>query len=429
MDVDDSGHGKTSLPFSPPFFYGWIIVGLAALTLFFSGPGQTYSVSTFIDSYIEEFGWSRSMVSGMYSMGTLAAGLLMSIIGNLFDRKGHRMMTAAIAIMFGLACFGMSRVNSVTMLLAGFFAIRLLGQGSMGLSSTTLPPQWFIRKKGRALSLVSLGGAISSALLPPLNTWLIQNFDWRTGWQTWAVLLWLVMAPVAYFVIRDRPEDVGLWPDDEKFEVDEWGTVADTAENGDWTVGEAMRTRSFWLLLFCIMTPSAIVTGLIFHQVSIMSQVGLTPEVAALVLSAMAIVRLPVVLVAGQVADRTPVRYLLAASMGTLLLSVMVLLIAHSVMMALIYGVIVGIMMAFQGIISGVVWPDYYGRRNLSSIRGVTMMAGVIGSAMGPLPYGFAYDIFGNYTQALTISMIFPVLGIAAALLAKPPKKRTKEEA
>ncbi len=238
----------------------------------------------------------------------------------------------------------------------------------------------------------------------------------------------MVMAPIAYLLIRNKPEDVGLWPDDLKLNLHDFGSLTDTADNGDWTVKEALRTRSFWLLLFCMMIPAAIITGMVFHQVSIMDQVGLTPKVAALVLSTMAIVRLPVALVAGQVADRVPVRYLLAASLGMLLLSMIVLLYADSVMMAMIYGLLVGIMMAFQVIISGVIWPDYYGRHNLSSIRGVTMMAGIIGSALGPLPYGFAYDIFGSYSQALTVSMIFPLIGIAAALLAKPPVKMVLEE-
>jgi sugar phosphate permease len=390
--MTDETRGSDSLPLSPPFFYGWIIVGVSALTIFFSGPGQTYSVSTFIDSYIGEFGWTRSTVSGMYSMGTLTAGLLMGVVGNFIDRRGHRTMT------------------------------RLLGQGSMSLSSSTLVPQWFIRKKGRALSLVSLGGAIGSALLPPLNTWIIETYGWKNGWITWTTLLWLVMAPAAYFLIRDRPEDVGLSPDDEersKFVTEP--NILPTEES--WTVREAMGTRSFWLLLFCIMIPSAINTGLIFHQVSIMDQVGVSAQSAAAVLSFMALIRLPVVLIAGQIADRVPARFIQVGSMAGFLVTMVALYLTDSIQMAMIYGALTGITMAFQIMVSGVIWPDYYGRHHLGSIRGITMMAGVVGSALGPLPYGYAYDIFGGYTEALTISMIFPVLGIVAALMAKKPVK------
>jgi MFS family permease len=101
-----------------------------------------------------------------------------------------------------------------------------------------------------------------------------------------------------------------------------------------------------------------------------------------------------------------------------------ILLFANSMVGALVYGVLFGAISALQGISDGVIWPEYYGRRSLSSISGVTMMAGVIGSALGPLPYGFAYDIFGNYSQIIIASMLFPLLGLFAALLAKRPMKK-----
>ena len=110
--------------------------------------------------------------------------------------------------------------------------------------------------------------------------------------------------------------------------------------------------------------------------------------------------------------------------MAGLLVTMVALYMTDSVQMAMVYGALTGITMAFQIMVSGVIWPDYYGRHHLGSIRGVTMMAGVIGSALGPLPYGYAYDIFGGYTEALTVSMIFPILGMIAAFLAKPPMKK-----
>ena len=413
---------ESELPFRPPFFYGWIIVAISAVTLFFSGPGQTHSVSVFIDSYIEEFGWSRSVVSGMYSLGTLGAGLLMGAVGSLFDRHGHRFMTTLVAALLGAAAIWMSRASRIPMLLAGFFLIRLLGQSSMSLSSTTLVPQWFIRRRGRALSVVSLGGVASSAALPPLNTWIIQNYGWRMGWTAWAVLLWIVMVPLGYLLIRDRPEEVGLRPEGEET------AVLTTMEEGvelevAWTVKEAIGTRCFWLLLFCMMIPSAIGTGLVFHQVSIMGEAGLGPEVAASVLSLMAVVRLPVVFFAGHIADRLPVRYLLAVGLGLLFLGLVVQLNISSVQTAMAYGALLGVMMAFLSIVGGVIWPEYFGRRYLGGIRGVAMMAMVAGSAAGPLPFGFAYDLFGGYREILVISMIFPVLGMVAAMLATPPRK------
>ncbi len=409
-------------PIKTKIFYGWIMVALAGFTLYFSGPGQTYSVSVFIDSYINEFGWSRSTVSGMYSMGTLVAGMLMGIIGKLFDKYGHRKMGTAVALAFGVACLFMSTVSTVSTLFVGFFMIRLLGQGSMSLIGTTLVPQWFIKKKGRALSIVSVMGAMSLATLPPVNTWLIQNYGWRFGWQVWAVLLWVLVAPVIYYFIRTRPEDVGLYPDNEEQVILEGDNYV--VEEVSWTLKEAIKTRAFWMIIYVVIIPSAIITGCVFHQISILGQVGLTPERAALISSISSLIRLPLVLVAGQLADRVQLRYLLAASQGILLAMLGALFVADSVTWVMVYGILMGVQMALQGLVMGVIWPEYFGRKHLSTIRGTTMMAGVIGSALGPLPYGFAYDMFGGYTEIVIASMVFPLVGIVLGLLAKKPVKK-----
>ncbi|GAE92381.1 bll3089 protein [Gracilibacillus boraciitolerans JCM 21714] len=129
-------------------YYGWVIVFIAGLGVFFSGPGQTYSNSLFVDEYIETFGWSRSEVSGLYSIATLIAGLTMMIVGRFIDRFGQRTMMVTVGILFALACFFNSIVSTMWMFVVGFFLLRLLGQGSMTLIPNTLVAQWFIEKRG-----------------------------------------------------------------------------------------------------------------------------------------------------------------------------------------------------------------------------------------------------------------------------------------
>ena len=408
-------------PIKTPLFYGWIIVIIAGLAAYFSGPGQTYTVSVYIDSYINEFGWSRTTVSSMYSMGTFAAGMLMGVVGKLLDKYGHRKIATLIAIGFGGALLFISTVRTVPMLLAGFFLIRLMGQGSMGLISGTLVPQWFIRRKGRAMSLVSVFGAMSMATFPAMNIWLIQRFGWQNGWRTWMIVAWFVVAPMFYFFIRNRPENIGLYPDNE-VPVEETGDVIIVEEEA-WTLQEALRTRSFWLVNYVTVIPSAIITGCVFHQISILGQSGLSPETAALISTLTSVINLPIALLAGGLADRYPLKYLMAITQALLLAMVAALFYADSLNLVLVYGALMGIMMGMQAIVRGVVWPEYFGRRHLSTIRGVNMMAGVIGSALGPLPYGYAYDLFGGYSEVLLASMIFPLIGIFLGYLAKKPEK------
>ncbi len=403
-----------------PFFYGWAIVVISALGLFFSGPGQTYSVSTFINSYILEFGWSRSFVSSLYSTGTLFAGFTFYIIGKLIDTKGHRFMFPLIALLFGVACIWMSLVFSPVMLLIGFFLIRLLGQGSMTLVSSTLVPQWFILKRGRALSLMSLGGVLGSAILPPFNTWIIATWGWRAGWQIWGVLLLLFMAPLARLLVRNKPEDVGLLPDNRRGSAQ---TIQETPNEAySWTLAEAKRTRAFWLLLFTMFVSSMVNTGLVFHMVSILGEQGLVPSVAALVLSLIAVVALPSTFIAGYLLDRVKSPTLIiAAVFGGQVLLMIWLAYTRSVQAAIVFGVARGIVAGFEGISFNAIWPAYYGRSHLGSIRGFSMSIMVIASAFGPLPFGIAYDLFTGYTEIIWVMLTFPVLAVVAGIYATKP--------
>lgn len=418
----DTEPSKRVLPLRTSYYYGWIIVLVSALTRFFSGPGQTYSVSTFIDSYIQHYGWNRTMVSTMYSLGTLTAGLLMGVVGTVFDRKGHRIMTSLVIMGLSGACVWMSVVGDPLMLLVGFFLIRLCGQGAMGLSSMTLPLHWFSRRRGVVLSVVSFGGIISSALFPPLNTWIIQSLGWPNGWRIWALLLGALMTPIAYRLIRNRPEDVRLSPEPPK--SGDPGRVEDAGwVESEWTLRDALATRSFWMLLFCSATPSALLTALTFHNVSIMAQRGIAVEVAAMILSAQAVVRLPMIFLAGYIVDRVNPRIMMGVNQCLLLTGIGVLYGMQGMTSALVYGVVIGVMLSFHMIVSGVIWPDYYGHRALSSIRGVTMMVSVMSSAMGPLPFGLAFDVFGGYQEVLGLSLMFPAIGVLTAFAATKPHK------
>lgn len=114
-------------------FYGWVIVAVGALTVFFSSPGQTFSVSIFIDYYIQEFGWSRAQISSFYSVATLISGFSMPFVGKIIDSRGHRASTVLVSALFALTLLFMSTVSAPWMIFVGFLFIRMFGQGSLSL--------------------------------------------------------------------------------------------------------------------------------------------------------------------------------------------------------------------------------------------------------------------------------------------------------
>ncbi len=412
-----------------PFFYGWVIVVVSILGVFFSGPGQTYSVSVFIDSYIDEFGWGRSYVSSFYSLGTLGAGLLISFVGKLVDLKGHRKVMPMVIILFALACFWMIQVSAPWMLLVGFFSIRLLGQGSMTLTSTTLIPQWFYKMRGRALSFMAIGAVAGSFILPPLNTWIIINYGWRIGWQLWGILLLTVMLPVALIFVKNKPEDIGALPDGEVIDLESPTPKASQREKS-WTLKEAMKTRAFWVLLFCVTVPAALNTGITFHLASIMEYLGYpetsAPMIAALALSVYAASQFVNNFIAGVVGDRFKDHKILSVTFfGFIVILLGFLSIRYfnlaTIPMVIILGIFWGGVNGYFAITNNMIWPNYFGRGNLGSIKGFTMMAMVIGSAAGPLPFGFAFDYFGGYTEILLLTAVFPALALIGAAISPKP--------
>ena len=172
------GANPKSLPQRTPFYYGWVILGVAGLAVFSSGPGQTYTFSVFLDPIIEDTGWSRTQITSMYAAGSLTAAGLIILVGRLLDRFGARWVLTAVVILFGFAALWMSQVDSALDLYLGFAAIRTLGQGAMTMVPTTLVAIWFVRRRAQATSLAVIGGAVSAATLPIVAHLLISRYGW-----------------------------------------------------------------------------------------------------------------------------------------------------------------------------------------------------------------------------------------------------------
>jgi len=410
----------------PPLFYGWYMVIVASLGLFFSGPGQTYFISVFIDRYITEFEWTRSEVSIIYSAATLTSAFCLFFIGRLVDRLGQRTMLTVASILLACACFYNGFVMNLTMLFLGIFFLRLFGQGSMTLIPNTLVPQWFLVKRGQALSYMAIGGFLSAAAFPPINVWLVRQIGWERTWWLWGGLILILFTPVAFRYVRNRPEDIGLLPDGHtaSYDVDTSSEIIQFKQ--DFTLKETLRTSAFWLILSCIGIPALINTAITFHLISIFDQQGLSPSVAALVLSLMAIIGFPITFIAGRVIDAVKINYVLAGIFVTELIFMMVLQLTTTPLLAVLFGLIWGVSNGFERIALNYVWPYYFGRIALGSISGIATSIMVLGSAIGPLPFGLAFDIFGNYTQVIWWSMILPVIGIIASLLARKPTIQNK---
>ncbi|MDQ4045033.1 MAG: MFS transporter [Chloroflexota bacterium] len=402
-------------------FSGWRMLLIAWLAVFLSGPGQTYGTSAFVDPMIEELEMSRSLFSTLYAIGTLASAAALMLLGRQIDRRGSRpvMVAAAVGLAVGTVLLGIS--TGPLLVLLGFAMTRAFGQGLLGLSARTLVPHWFVRQRGRAFSVLGLASTFSLALFPPFHERLISWFGWRNAWFIDAAILALLFAPVVYLFLRDRPEDVGQYPDGERPIGDEAIAAANAEAERGMTLKQAFRTFPFWGLVGASVVPSLVVTGLAFNQVAIFTDKGLPSSLAATTFTVESAFALPTTLAIGWLVDRYPVRYVLLAGQVSLALAMVALLLSDGVALALVYAALRGAAGAFWMVGADVAWPQYYGRRHLGSIRGFGFGVGVLGSALGPLPFGFVYDAVGAYGPAIAALLVLPVIAAILVWFSKPP--------
>lgn len=399
---------------------GRTILFIAGLAVFISGPAQTYGVSTFVEPMIDELGVSRSVFSTAYSFGTLVSAIALMIIGRQIDRWGSRIIMALATLIFAAALGLLSVANTPAALLIGFALLRTCGSGVLTLAARTLIPHWFARRRGRAFSMLGLAGAISLALIPLAHSRTIEWLGWRGAWRLDAVILLLVFLPAVLLLVKNRPEDIGQFPDGVRPAADDPTAVSDAGVG--LTLRQALRTPAFWALVGASVVPSLVVTGLAFNQVAIFTDRGLPTTLAATTFTVESIFLMVITLGVGWLVDRYPVRYSLAAGQIALALAMVCLLLADGPVLALVYAALRGTSAGFWMVAADVAWPAYYGRRHLGAIRGFGFSFGVAGAAIGPLPFGLAYDFLGGYTPAIVALLVLPVLATIAVLLTRPPK-------
>ena len=376
----------------------------------------------FMDFFVEDFGWSRTYVSSLYAAATLLSGCLMFFVGRIVDSAGAKTVAIVAAAILGIACLLLSFVFSPLVLFGGFFLARFSGKGALELSASTLAPMWFIKRRALTIMLVTLGGAAGGFAFPLLNNYLISTFGWRQAFQFLAAGLWLIYIPIAFFFLVGRPEDVGLLPDNATANVNETDDVSEIIDEPAFTQTEALRTAAFWIIAFCVFQASMVGTGVVLHFISIFDGFGYNMTFAAQIMSIRPLVAFVTVVVAGLLLDRIERQNLvLALACLVQVVGYIILAFLNSPQMAFVYAALSGFSGALLILSVNVLKPNLFGRRYLGGILGVLVAVNVIGSAVGPIVFGAAFDLMGGYREVILLCATLPLMaGILSLFLRKP---------
>ncbi|MDB2583044.1 MFS transporter [Alphaproteobacteria bacterium] len=410
---------------SPNYFYGWIIVAVANLGIFSSGPGQSHTFSVFVGPIGKDLDLSSTSIASAYGLATLIAAFMLPYMGKLIDKYGARKTLIIVSIILGFSCVFFGAASNFLMLTVGFGFLRFFGQGSLMLGCANLVSQWFDKKRGFAMSLMALGFGISMAIHPPLSQFLIDEYGWKFAWVFLGVSTWIIMVPTLYILAWNTPESVGLLPDGDK-RAESIKDKNEPIEGLDLT--QALKEKSFYILSAMWFGMAMLVTTLHFYQVTILTSQGISTDFAANLFTVSAIAMVLFMPVVGKLFDNIPTNFVLTIGLIINCISLLSITYANNEYYAFFYAIFFGINNAISMTMFGYIWPRYFGRKHLGSIQGTGQMIGVIGASLGPLPVGFAIDYIGDSLVTIRYLALYPlIISFLTIFFLKPPPSLTKK--
>lgn len=399
-------------------FLGWdTVVGGASLqllhaSLFF------YAFGIYVVAWNDDLGWSRAATSGGYAVVTLMTGFLGVVLGRLLERVGVRRI-----VVFGLAVLatGFVALSFATALLHFYAAMVVIGLGlaaSGFLSITSAIVPWFTSRRSTALALMSLGLSLGGLVVPLLAA-AVVDLGWRTALQLSAAVLAVAIGPIAV-LMRRPPEAYGQAPEGAPVPTVGDGVARDRAPA--FTVAEALRTRTFWLLGIGHGGALLVVNGVGVHLVPhLVDGAGFSLPRAAAIVTIVTVVSGVGQLLGGPIGDRFDKRAVAAIAMWAHAGALALLALSPSQLAVVAFAAVHGLAWGIRGPMMTSMRADYFGARHFASIMGASMAVFMVGQLIGPVFAGSMADAFGDYRAAFTVLAVVAAGSSAAFWFAAPP--------
>ena len=299
-----------------PFYYGWVVAGAVLMTMTISGAVAAPMFSVFIPRWTEEFGWSRTAISGAFSFGTVAAALAGPLVGRALDRYGGRLVMGGGGLLMAASVAGLGFVGSLVGLYAALVAGRTALMSIQNLGGHTVIANWFVRRRAFATAVAVNGSRLGLGLWPLLGAALIAVMGWREAlWMVGGLMALLSLFPLVAIVSR-QPEDVGLHPDGRPPLSMQEDHPRQARTEREWRPREAIRTQAFWLLLFAHMGAMVAGGGYGLHRIPLFLDRGLAEGLVGPVLMFHAVGMLVGGFVAAWFMGRTSYRIVIAGCMA-----------------------------------------------------------------------------------------------------------------
>lgn len=404
-----------------PAYYGWRVVIAATAALCVSSGVSFWAFGLYIEPLEGEFGWSRAEISGAIGLSWLVSGLLGPLVGIWVDRYGPRSAMMLGALLLGLTYFLLAGMNTLWQLYALYFLSSVFRAWMFYIPVQALVSRWFTRRRGQALGIATAGFGFGGFIFTPLLIFIIEQWGWREAYAFSGAILIAYFLPATLFVIRNRPEDVGA----HEPEGPELAPAAREVPWGEsWTLARALRTRAFWLLAMGLNLMFMAQLSFLIHAVPFYRSEGVSPGIAAALVSANTALYTTLRLGLGFLADRVPPRTIAIALTLFQAATLSLVIVSAAPPVLAVFVVLWAFGQAAGPIIEPLLVSRTFGIAHFGSILGASGMVATSGQVLGPFIGGWLFDLTGNYDAAFLVYVGSFLAAAACYTLFAPPRQR-----
>ena len=413
--------------------YGWWLVAASVLANGLTSAAYFQGFQAFFLPILDTFGWSRTAISGAFSFRQLESGIMAPVAGFMMNRVGPRKLIIGGAVIAGLSLIGLSQTRD---LLTFYLFFALISVGTTGISHGITWPvviaRWFRRRVGFALGVATIGPLVGSLFVLP-NVWLVDAFGWRPIVFAYGVAV-LVGVMALGFTVRDRPPREFIQGTNGAAKAGTQDAPASSRtlpEDEGLSLGQAVRTREFWVFSLYLSGTFLSISGFHAHQLPYFESVGLSTTAAANTVVLVFVASGAGRMVAGALTDLVDYRLILGVIALSVAGSFLYLAtmpggtLATAVPFTLLFGVSFGSTVPMRAVVTRLL----FGTRAMGPIIGLLWASAVTGGVVGPLIMGTVFDATGSYALSIWIMAGVTVFSTPLVLFMRSPRTLSLQHA
>lgn len=406
---------------------GWWVMSACCFLALFAGSIFSYGFPVFFLPIKTDLMLSSTRTSLIFALSRGEAGVGGPLVGWLVDRFDSRPIVLIGGLMAGVGLIILSGVGDYWIFMLVYVGLVSVGNNSgFGQTFLAVMNRWFVRRRAVGMTLVITCYTIGGAVMVPLLSRGVEHLGWRSVILYTGIFVSVVVVP-ASLLIRRSPESMGIRLEDagEALPAPTGSASAARSARRDFTVREALKTRTYWFILLASTLRISVTSGILVHGIPIMVWKGTSEQTGADLVALLFLISIPTRLLMGMSGLRFSGQYVLAAGMAAGAAAVLVLVLISDTWA--VYPFIVGLaLLEGAATLNWVVVGNMFGRRNFATLTGIISVFYSAGMMLSPLLLGWIFDRTDSYAESLyTLAILYGASAVLFAISREPRATRS----